>query len=73
MEPGSGVPGWFVGIFFLVVIVGIGSTVWRVLMAQKIAKRSGMDPSLAGQITLMSDDGLRDAARSSPLDRHAAR
>jgi hypothetical protein len=58
MEPGSGVPGWFVGIFVLVVIVGIGSTVWRVLTAQKLAQQSGMDPGLATQMTLMSDDGL---------------
>ena len=58
MEPGGGVPGWFVAWGVLVVVVGIVVTVWRVSTAQRLAKRSGMDPGLATQMTLLSDDGL---------------
>lgn len=56
--PGSGPPGWFVGMFVLVVILGIGTTIWRVSTAQRLAKQSGMDPGLATQMTLLSEDGL---------------
>jgi Short C-terminal domain len=58
MEPGGGIPGWFIAWGVLVAIVGIGATVWRVSTAQKLAKRSGMDPGLATKMTLLSDDGL---------------
>ncbi len=67
MEPGSGVPGWFVGFFVLVVVLGIGSMIWRVTMAQKLAKRSGMDPGVATQMTLLSDDGLDATYLASSL------
>lgn len=58
MEPGSGVPGWFAGLFVLALLVGVGTTIWRVTTAQKLARRSGMDPGMATQMTLLTDDGL---------------
>jgi hypothetical protein len=58
MEPGAGVPGWFGLFFVLVLAIGVGSTIWRVTTAQKLAKRSGMDPDLATKMTLLSKDGL---------------
>jgi Short C-terminal domain len=58
MEPGGGVPGWFAGLFVLALLVGVGTTIWRVSTAQKLARRSGMDPGMATQMTLLTDDGL---------------
>jgi hypothetical protein len=58
MESGGGPPGWFVAVFVLVLIIGLGSTVWRVATAQKLARRSGMDEGMATQMTLLSDNGL---------------
>jgi F0F1-type ATP synthase membrane subunit c/vacuolar-type H+-ATPase subunit K len=58
MAPGGGVPGWFVACGVFVVIVGIGVTIWRLSTVQKLAKQSGMDPGLATQMILLSDDGL---------------
>jgi hypothetical protein len=55
---GGGIPGWFIAWAVFVVIVGIAGVVWRVSTAQKIAKRSGMDPGLATQMSLLTDDGL---------------
>jgi hypothetical protein len=57
-DPSGGIPGWFVGMIVLVLILGLGTTIWRVTMAQKIARSSGMDPGVATQMTLLSDDGL---------------
>jgi hypothetical protein len=61
--PGAGPSaGGLVGVFvFLVVVValaGIGFTVWRVTTARRLATRAGMDPGLATQMTLLTDDGL---------------
>jgi hypothetical protein len=72
MEPGSGPPGWFVGIFVLFVLFAIGSMIWRVSMAQKLAKKSGMDPGVATQMTLLSDDGLDATYLASSLRQPAA-
>jgi hypothetical protein len=57
-DPGGGIPGWFGAFFALAVLIGIGTTIWKVTTAQKLAKRSGMDPGLATQVTLLGDDGL---------------
>jgi hypothetical protein len=57
-DPGGGIPGWFVGLFVLVLVLGVGSTIWRVTTAQKLAQKSGMDPGLATRMTLLSKDGL---------------
>lgn len=55
---GSGIPGVFVFLFVVVLVVGIGTTIWKVSTAQKLARQSGMDPRLATQMTLLTDDGL---------------
>jgi membrane protease subunit (stomatin/prohibitin family) len=72
MEPGSGIPGWFVAWGVFVVVVGVVVTIWRVSTAQKLAKRSGMDPGLATQMTLLSDDGLDATYLASSLRQQTA-
>lgn len=57
-EPGSGVPGAFVALFLLVLVLGIAGTIWRVSVARRMATRSGMDPNDAAMMTMMSDDGF---------------
>lgn len=61
--PGDpGASGSVAGVMALLVVLGvlvaIGLLVWRVTTAQKLARQSGMDPSLATQMALLSDDGL---------------
>lgn len=58
-DPGaSGIPGAFVFLVVVIILVSIGITIWKVNTAQKLAKQSGMDPGLATQLTLLSDEGL---------------
>jgi hypothetical protein len=73
-DPGGGIPGWFVGLFVLMVLIGIGTTIWRVTTAQKLAQKSGMDPGLATQMTLLSKDGLDATYLAASLrgDQHPA-
>ena len=59
MEPGdTGVPSGFVAIFVLVVLAGVGTTVWRVSLARQMARDSGMNQDQATAMTLLSDNGL---------------
>lgn len=54
----SGFGGGIVLLMVLVVAVGIAITVWRVSTARKLASESGMSPSLATQMTLLTVNGL---------------
>jgi len=56
--PDPGPPGWFGGLFVLFIIIGIGSTVWRISAARSIARRAGMDPDDATAATLLTQNGL---------------
>jgi hypothetical protein len=51
-------PGAFVGLFVVAIVIGIGVTVWRVSMARGMARRAGLNPNEATAVTLMSNDGL---------------
>src|SRR4051812_31101951 len=54
----TGIPGSFVFLVVVGILISIGVAVWKVSTAQRLAKQSGMDPGLATQMTLLSDDGL---------------
>jgi hypothetical protein len=45
----------------LVVMAGIGTTIWRISLARRVARRSGMDENEATAVTLLSDNGLEAA------------
>jgi hypothetical protein len=57
-SPGGDMFGMFVFFAFMALLVGGAVTLWRVRTARALAQRSGMDPGLATQMTLLSDDGL---------------
>lgn len=40
------------------VLATIGLLIWRVQTAQKLASQSGLDPGIATQMALLTDDGL---------------
>ncbi|GAA4690095.1 hypothetical protein [Nocardioides conyzicola] len=64
LEPGMdsmddpGIPGWFVALFVLVLVAGVGASIWRVSAAQRMARDAGMSESDATAVALLSDDGL---------------
>jgi hypothetical protein len=55
---GGGVPAVFVLFAVIAVLLAIGLIVWKVATARSLARQSGMDPDLATQLTLLTDDGL---------------
>jgi hypothetical protein len=63
----TGFPGWFVGIFVLVVLIGIGTTIYRVSAARSMARKAGLDQDAAGAVALLEDNGLSAAYVASSL------
>jgi hypothetical protein len=63
----AGFGGGFAFLVVLVLVAAIGITVWKVSTAQKLAKESGMDPGLATQMALLTDDGLDATYLASSL------
>jgi Short C-terminal domain len=55
---GGGVPAGFVAFFVLALVVGAAITLWKVSTARRLAEQSGMDPGVATQMALLTDDGL---------------
>lgn len=70
---GAGIPAVF-GVFFVLVLVsGIGFTVWQVSKTRSMARRAGMDPDEATAMTLLSDGGFEATYLAANLrDRPAA-
>jgi hypothetical protein len=66
---GTGIPGIFVAFFVLVVVLGIGSTIWRVSTARRIARANGIDPRDATAVTLLDQDGLAATYLGAGLQR----
>ncbi|MDX6233107.1 MAG: hypothetical protein QOH68_2111 [Nocardioidaceae bacterium] len=63
------------GLAFLLILgalIGIGVVVWKVSTARRLAAESGMDPGLATQMTLLTDDGLEATYLAANLRGHAS-
>jgi Short C-terminal domain len=56
-SPGDGIPGEFFLFGGLIVLGGIGVTLYKMSMARQMAAEAGMDPDRAAAVTLL-DDGL---------------
>jgi len=67
MTPDQGFPGWFIAVFILFIMVGIGTTLWRVSVARRMAEDAGLDPNDASAVTLLSQDGVDATYLASTL------
>lgn len=75
---GAGLPSAFLGLMIVAIAVGIGTTVWRVSVARRLAQDAGLDPGDATAITLLGNDGLdatyiASAMRSAQQSREPRR
>ena len=71
-EPGPagmdmGPPPGFVAFGVLAVAVAIGTTLWRVSLARRVARDAGLDPDRATELTLLEDHGLEASYLSAHL------
>ena len=66
-EGGSGAGGAIVVLAVIGILVGVGILVWKVSTARRLANQSGMDPGLATQMTLLTDDGFESTYLAANL------
>ena len=66
----GGLPSGFAAFFVLALLVGVAVTVWKVSTARRLATQSGMDPGMATQMTLLTDDGLDATYLAANLRQH---
>ena len=66
-DQGFGIPGWFIALFVIAILVGLGTLIWRISVARKIAEGAGLDPNTATAVTLLSKDGVDAAYLASAL------
>jgi hypothetical protein len=56
---------WF--FFVLVLVIGIGTTIWKITAARDMARRAGMDPDEATAMTVLTENGLEATYLASNL------
>jgi hypothetical protein len=66
-DGGTGVGGVFAFFFVLVVLAGVGFTVWRVSTARRMARDAGMSEGDATAMALLTDNGLEATYVASNL------
>lgn len=60
LGPGDGGPGAgaAIGVFFLGLVVAVAVLVWKISVARRMARESGMNPDDATVMTVLTDDGF---------------
>lgn len=66
-DPGMSGDGGFAAVFVLAVLVAIGTTIWKVSTARRMARDSGMDEGDATAMALLTDEGLESTYLASNL------
>jgi hypothetical protein len=66
-DASPGIPGWFIAIIVIVVLLGIAGTIWRITVTRRMARDSGLDPNTATAVSLLSNDGIDAAYLASTL------
>ncbi|HEX3336129.1 MAG TPA: SHOCT domain-containing protein [Jatrophihabitans sp.] len=66
-DQGFGIPGWFIALFILGALLSVGTWIWRISVARKIAEDAGLDPNTATAVTMLSKDGVDAAYLASTL------
>jgi hypothetical protein len=71
---GSGVPGWFGGLFVLMVLVAVAMFAWRISLARRVAQSTGLDKNQATELAILGEHGLEAGylaghLRQRPADR----
>lgn len=55
---GAGVPGSFGVMFVLVLLVAVAMFAWRISLARRVARDTGLDPDQATELAILGEHGL---------------
>jgi hypothetical protein len=59
----QGIPGWFIAFAFFVVVIGIGTTIWKYSVAKQGAQKLGLDESTAAQMAFLDPNATAVAGQ----------
>lgn len=65
--PDPGIPGAFGAFFVLALLVGVGTFLWRVSLARRVAAERGLNPNRATELTILGEHGLEAAYLAAHL------
>ena len=73
----SGFPGAFGAIFVLMLVGAVAMFAWRISLARRVARDTGMDPNRATELTILGENGLEAGflaghLRQRPADQQPA-
>jgi hypothetical protein len=66
------IPGWFIGVVVLMIVISIGTWLYRISVARSIAENAGLDPDQAARVAMLSKDGVDAAYVASALAQRSA-
>ena len=69
---GTGVPGSFGAMFVLVLLVGVAMCAWRISLARRVARSTGLDPDQATELAILGEHGLEAGYLAGQLRRTPA-
>jgi len=67
-----GIPGWFIGVVVLMVLIGVGTWLYRISVARDMAERAGLDPDQAARVAMFGKDGIDATYVASALAQRSA-
>ena len=63
---GSGIPSGFIALMIIMPLLGLGTWLFRMSVASRMAQRAGLNPTDAAMTSALSDDGLAGSTRCAP-------
>ena len=68
----DGAPGWFGGMFVLMLLVAVAMFAWRISLARRVARSTGLDPDQATELAILGDNGLEAGYLAGHLHQRPA-
>jgi hypothetical protein len=68
-DPSSGIPGWFVGLFIIAVMVSIGMAIYRFTVTKSTAESLGVPADRATGLALINDEATSTSTLAAARKR----
>lgn len=69
---GTGAPGWFGGVFVLMLLVAVAMFAWRISLARRVAGSTGLDKDRATELAILGENGLEAGYLAAHLRQRPA-
>jgi hypothetical protein len=69
---GTGAPGWFGGLFVLMLLVAVAMFAWRISLARRVAGGAGLDKDQATELAILGENGLETGYLAAHLRQRPA-